>query len=208
MTVVLNSRQWVPQNNVCFYALLIASPFVPPGFDLDSLILRVPVVCPVQMFWDWIRSVSQRLHWISIVDARATHRKSIVFNRNLNFVLTTGTEKFKQSQRRPAYIFYDMLASPTRQAFSLDHIPCGTRTRGEHCRLFVFCGPGAALTRCARLDFAALGSLQGWSPASVRSMLSSVSSRQLCGAFGNGMTLPVVMEFVSALMSLLAAGKR
>lgn len=209
VTTVLNSDQWVPQNRVRFYALLIASRFVPPGFDLDSLIPRVPVVCPAQDFWAWIRSVSQRLRWITIADAKAKHRTSQVFIRNLDHVLTTGTEKVKQSQRRPAYIFCDMFASPTRVHCALNQIPCVTRTRGAACRLFVFCAPsGPVLTRCARLDCAALGSLQGWSPASVQTMMSSVSSRQLCGAFGNGMTLPVVMEFVSALMSLLATKGR
>ena len=202
VTIVLNSNIWVPQNRARFYALLIATPFIPRGFDLASLIPTAPVVCPMQSFRSWIRSVS--LRWRTIADVRSQHRTSTVFARNLQYVLTTGAEKVKRSLTRPAFVFCDMHTSHSRVACSLDQIPCVTRTRGEQGRFWVFEAPHQTFVRCAQLDCKALGSLQGWSSTGITTMLGSISNRQLCAAFGNGMTLPVLVEFVSRVMTMFA----
>ena len=202
VTIVLNSNIWVPQNRARLYALLIATPFIPRGFDLASLIPTAPVVCPMQSFRSWIRSVS--LRWLTIADVRSQHRTGTVFARNLQYVLTTGPEKVKRSPTRPVFVFCDMHTSGSRVSCSLDQIPCVTRTRGEQGRVWVFEAPHQTFVRCAQLDCKVLGSLQGWSSTGITTMLGSISNRQLCAAFGNGMTLPVLVEFVSRVMTMFA----
>jgi hypothetical protein len=206
VSAVVNSKLWLPQHRPRFYALLVATRFVPPGFDLNSLIPQCPQVCAARLFRDWINSVS--LHWIAIADAKKQFgTTSTVFLRNLAFVLSTGKAKVVQSSSRPAYIFCDMGASQCRVACSLNNVPCITLTRGSGRRLWVFKAPGAqaAFTACARLDAASLGSLQGWSSSKINTMVGLLHARQLCGAFGNGMTLPVLVEMVSQLMVMLGS---
>ena len=209
---VVNSNLWVPQNRPRFYALLVAPRFIPTGFDLQSLIPRCPQVCAVQVFRDWINSVSHGLTWISIATAKTQFGTSTVFLRNLALVLSTGEggglAKVMQSTSRPAYIFCDMGASKCRAACSLDSVPCITLTRGSGRRLWVFKAPTthATFTACARLDVATLGSLQGWSSSKIKTMAGLLPPRQLCGAFGNGMTLPVLVEIVSQVMTMFANG--
>ena len=81
VTAVVNSSHWVPQHRERFYAVLVATPFVPIGFDLQALIPRSPRVCSAQTFRSWINSVSQSPHWITIAAVKLEFRTSHVFQR-------------------------------------------------------------------------------------------------------------------------------
>ena len=196
---VLNSDLWVPQNRNRFYAVVLAPQYAPgiAGKDMYALLPSQPYVCPAESFRQWLKRT--RLTWISVSDASKNNR-GLVFQRNLKHVLSVGISKVRQSDARPAYVCCDMNASESRQYCVLDQIPCVTKTRGESSRLWLFLCPGHTFTHRARLDVVAFGSLQGWSCHRIAALNAAVSNRQLAGAFGNGMTVPVLVEFLVRLL--------
>ena len=95
-----------------------------------------------------------------------------------------------QSIARLAYLVADVQASKQRPHCVVNTIPCVTKTRAECLRLVVFKGESAAY---ATVTLPAVVRLQGWSDTELVGMNHLVDSdRVLRGAFGNGITKPIL----------------